>query len=215
VKCRFEIENSKIMANATNDDCRCSFMVPRKKRRCRMTVKAGNLYCGEHIHLLAKDSNEDQPQSDDVNRIPCPLDSKHSCSATKLKSHLLKCPSKAQASVEYISCSVNVPDRSKGITAAAGLTVASASDDQLMDVISKVNAIYVKEVEKCISSEILNHPLIDEEINLPHVGPAASKHLVQNSSLLAHLNANGALTVRLIYIFHNSPQQLIKRACFL
>jgi hypothetical protein len=27
---------------------RCTYVIPKKKRSCRMLVKSGNLYCGEH-----------------------------------------------------------------------------------------------------------------------------------------------------------------------
>lgn len=28
---------------------RCEYIVPRKKRRCRMLSKVGNRFCGEHL----------------------------------------------------------------------------------------------------------------------------------------------------------------------
>ena len=30
----------------------CHYIVPRKKRRCRMFTKVGKRFCGEHSHLL-------------------------------------------------------------------------------------------------------------------------------------------------------------------
>ena len=46
----------------------CQFFIERKKRFCRMTIKKGKSYCGEH-----------ESTKIDINkvvdkRIPCPLD---------------------------------------------------------------------------------------------------------------------------------------------
>lgn len=46
----------------------CQYFVVRKKRFCRMTLKNGQKYCGEH----QPSSNEDE-LSDNM-RISCPLD---------------------------------------------------------------------------------------------------------------------------------------------
>lgn len=48
----------------------CHFFVERKKRYCRMTVKSGNKYCGEH---LRSDVNYYQSILG-IERVPCPLD---------------------------------------------------------------------------------------------------------------------------------------------
>ena len=44
-----------------------------------------------------------------------------------------------------------------------------------------------------LKEQILKHPLVEKEIDQEHIGAAASKHLVQNSSLLQHLSQTGAL----------------------
>lgn len=44
----------------------CMYFVKRKKRYCRMTVKKGNEYCGEH-----QGNSLDSMQS---KRVKCPLD---------------------------------------------------------------------------------------------------------------------------------------------
>ena len=47
----------------------CQFFVERKKRYCKMTVKKGRQYCGEH------QSNLGELNKVIDERIPCPLDS--------------------------------------------------------------------------------------------------------------------------------------------
>lgn len=152
-----------------------------------MLIKPGHTYCGEHSHLLGGDkstgtsTNPDQ----DCDRIPCPLDPNHSVSAKRLESHLQKCPSKQTSVPDYISKGINLP---KELDNVQGLTVSSSSDDQLQSVIQRIEKIYSEEIEGKIPFEILKHPLIEEEIEKEHIGNSASKHLVQNSSLLGHLN---------------------------
>ena len=166
----------------------CHYVVPRKKRRCRMTIKPGHFYCGEHSHLLNKSDQSNVVTEDD--RIPCPLDPKHSCSAKRLQSHLKKCPSKQGDLPDFISPQINVPKETEDFK---GLTVSNSSDQDLLKMIGKINDIYEKEINSLIKKEILKHPLVEDKIVQEHIGAAASKHLVQNSSLLQHLSQTGAL----------------------
>jgi len=148
-----------------------------------MFTKVGKRFCGEHSHLL-EENQEIKKESGDEKRIPCPLDPKHSCAESRLESHLKKCPAKQQFQPSYISKQVNIPQ--KYIEHNALLTLSSATDEELMDIIAKIDIIYQNKCEK-ISLEILKHPLLEEELGKEHIGNAASKHLIQNSSLLGHL----------------------------
>lgn len=51
----------------------CQYFVKRKKRYCRMTVKKGSNYCGEHLpqEELNSESNTDKSNR---KRVFCPLD---------------------------------------------------------------------------------------------------------------------------------------------
>lgn len=49
----------------------CQYFVVRKKRYCRMTLKAGYNYCGEHLPSNIPHTNDN---SDEYLRVPCPLD---------------------------------------------------------------------------------------------------------------------------------------------
>uniref|UniRef100_A0A0N5AI45 tRNA:m(4)X modification enzyme TRM13 n=1 Tax=Syphacia muris TaxID=451379 RepID=A0A0N5AI45_9BILA len=63
------------------DEVRCAYILPKKGRRCKMLVKKGKKYCGEHeVH---DDGNE--------HRIYCPNDPKHTVCETRLAEHLKKC----------------------------------------------------------------------------------------------------------------------------
>ena len=53
----------------------CQFFVKRKKRFCRMTVKKGNIFCGEHLEN-AIDTTEigEGNESKHSKRVQCPID---------------------------------------------------------------------------------------------------------------------------------------------
>jgi len=180
-------EKRKMSDSGSNDHCH--YIVPRKKRRCRMSIKPGNRFCGEHSHLLVE-NQVNGAESKVSNRIPCPLDSNHSCLESRLESHLLKCPSRQQFQPNYISKGINIPKFEKNEFEKL-LTVSTATDVELLDLIAKVDKIYNEQM-KNMAFEILNHPLLEEEIKKEHIGAAASKHLVQNSSLLGHLEKLGS-----------------------
>jgi len=180
----------RMKMNSVSSSEHCHYVVPRKKRRCRMLIKPGNLYCGEHSHLLNTSTDEKSNEPSESKRIPCPLDPKHSCAESRLESHLLKCPSKQDCQPEYISKEINIPKQENDLDYLKTISISSVSDQELLDVIEKVDKIYQNQV-KNIAFEVLKHPLIEEEIAKEHIGNAASKHLVQNSSLLGHLERLG------------------------
>ncbi len=186
------------LAGSEDSDDRCHYVVPRKKRRCRMLVKPGHSFCGEHRHLLdPKDLVKETEPTIGADRILCPNDPKHSCSKTKLEKHLLVCPSKPKPEEEHISKGVNaVPsDQHGGSDSKDKLTIASVSDNELIDIINRVDATFKSKVDGKISTSCLKQEAIERELDDPNVGPAARKHLVQNSSLLGNLESSGVFNV--------------------
>jgi len=71
------------------------------------------------------------------------------------------------------------------------------SDEVLLDLISRVNMAHQKFLANLVKEEILKHNLIEEEMvkNASFYGPEVLKHLVQNSSLLGHLQKSNILKV--------------------
>lgn len=49
----------------------CMYFVKKKKRYCRMTVKTGNKFCGEHQEVSLDYLDKQKSQN---KRIKCPLD---------------------------------------------------------------------------------------------------------------------------------------------
>ncbi|VDO26921.1 unnamed protein product [Onchocerca flexuosa] len=57
---------------------RCSYILKKKNRKCRMLVKRGQKYCGEHA--ICDELNKD--------RVVCPNDPKHTVNKSQLQKHL-------------------------------------------------------------------------------------------------------------------------------
>uniref|UniRef100_A0AAF5PKH0 tRNA:m(4)X modification enzyme TRM13 n=1 Tax=Wuchereria bancrofti TaxID=6293 RepID=A0AAF5PKH0_WUCBA len=57
---------------------RCSFILKKKNRKCRMLVRNGQKYCGEHA--ICDEQNKD--------RIICPNDPRHTVNKSQLQKHL-------------------------------------------------------------------------------------------------------------------------------
>ena len=74
-------------------------------------------------------------------------------------------------------------------------TVATISDERLLAVIAKVENYYEKEgLDDLVKRSILTHPVVEGAISAdPSLGTSGLKHLRQNSSLLGHLKATGAM----------------------
>ena len=167
---------------------RCSYVVPRKKRNCRMLVKPGKKYCGEHDITKSIDKvNNHSDGATDI-RIVCPNDSKHTCNSNRLEKHLKVCPSKPKPVPEFCSKGINSAPRPINETKNK-LTVGSATDKQLIDIIKRIEKFYKDQCfDERIKTEILTHNVVESHIlENPDFGPAALKHLKQNSSLLAYL----------------------------
>jgi len=179
------------------DPGQCGFYVQRKKRFCRMVVKPGAQYCGEHTPLPATEQELGMKPISEL-RVPCPYDPKHTCFATKMEKHLKICNSKPPLILpQYI-----VPGINSGATRPADadmklnkekLSIANVSDEKLINIIGEVMSTYKKYVEGNIVLEPLEHTAMEEELNKPEYGPSVLKHLIQNSSLLGQLDKSGLL----------------------
>lgn len=171
----------------------CSYIVPRKKRTCRMLVKPGKRFCGEHKDKEKQGQGQEDEGTKDSGRIPCPYDDKHTVSRTKLETHLKKCAARPKDLPEYCVKGINA-----GCEAAAAdkLTLAGVSDERLLSLIKKVNAVHERLLKTDpVLEAVLSHPVLEEEAKEPYLGLPALKHLKQNSSLIAHLEKEGMLKV--------------------
>ncbi|XP_047538754.1 tRNA:m(4)X modification enzyme TRM13 homolog isoform X2 [Vanessa atalanta] len=137
----------------------CQYYVVRKKRLCRMTVRPGRQYCGEHEPRPKTDNGKDDL------RIPCPNDPKHTCYASKLKKHLSICNARQQQQPDYIILNIN------------GST--DTGDCPRLP----LNKIPLKTISKVIDKVNILYDILDE-FNDPGRTESSLRHLRQASRLL-------------------------------
>ncbi|KRZ98115.1 tRNA:m(4)X modification enzyme TRM13 -like protein [Trichinella sp. T8] len=151
---------------------RCQYIVPRKQRRCRMLVKSGQLYCGEHSYI----SN---PES----RIPCPLDPAHSVHVENLDDHLQRCNQSKNANQPWFKRDVNLFDLSDKSECFGKVNVS-------VNTLRKVIKFY-EQLQLDIPVEFIPYAKL-EAMSLEKFGSTGEKckrDRDQVSSILGHLNA--------------------------
>ncbi|XP_016918188.2 tRNA:m(4)X modification enzyme TRM13 homolog [Apis cerana] len=159
----------------------CMYFVKKKKRYCRMTVKTGNKFCGEHqeVSLDCLDKQKSQNK-----RIKCPLDPTHTCYESKISKHLKVCNAKRliDAQPSFIVKGIN----SNEICETSQRVPLSELNELIINtVIDKIKNVYEKLPE--FPEIILEHQILKDKINDVSCGKIVKKHLIQNSSLLSHL----------------------------
>ncbi|XP_050355282.1 tRNA:m(4)X modification enzyme TRM13 homolog [Nymphalis io] len=155
----------------------CQYYVVRKKRLCRMTVRPGQQYCGEH---------EPQPKTNNGKndlRIPCPNDPKHTCYASKLDKHLSICNARQQQQPDYIVFNIN---GSTDTEDCPRLPLSKIPLGTISKVIDKINILYDRYLKDKIPmlSEKPIHTTVLDEFNDPGRTESSLRHLRQASRLL-------------------------------
>ncbi|XP_049697531.2 tRNA:m(4)X modification enzyme TRM13 homolog [Helicoverpa armigera] len=172
-----DIQNdSPKVRNSTNGP-QCQYYVTRKKRLCRMTVRPGRQYCGEH---------EPQPQTadgQDDTRIPCPNDPKHTVYVSKLEKHLSICNARATEQPVYIVPNINAPTE---VDTCHRKPLSQLPWDTVMQVVDKVNFLYEKHVKGTITTapDYPIHSAVMPEFAEGDRAESSLRHLRQVSSLL-------------------------------
>lgn len=156
-----------------------------------MVVGSGKKFCVEHAII------EDM---DGTDRMPCPYDPKHSCYKSKLEKHLRKCNSRPKPLPDYISPKINAVDAEYPNAGQFDLdyAIGTVEDEVLIDLIQKIEEVY-SEIPPCCES-ILSHSVLDENFSEEAYGVNTKKHLLQNSSLLKHIEENGLIEDNMIFV---------------
>ncbi|KAF3421481.1 hypothetical protein E2986_05528 [Frieseomelitta varia] len=159
----------------------CMYFVKRKGRYCRMTVKKGKKYCGEHQNVS---SELNCPEVLENKRITCPLDPTHTCYESKLAKHLRMCNAKRlnDARPSFIIKGINANEMRE---APQHVPLSKFNDRVIGTVIDKVKAVY--ETLPQFPEIVLEHQILKDKIDDNSCGKSTKKHLLQNSSLLSHL----------------------------
>ncbi|KAL6426240.1 hypothetical protein ACFW04_009045 [Cataglyphis niger] len=185
------------MANGSH----CMYFVKRKKRFCRMTVGEGKDYCGEHQLSIA-----DSDDTDD-RRIKCPLDPTHTCYQSKLTKHLGVCNAKRSldAQPEFIVKGINLDEET--IVAPPHVPLSQLDESVLDTVIRKIHSAYDKLPD--FSQAILQHDVLKSKLRDETCGNNVRKHLLQNASLLGHLEQAGLVQDNTCFIEFGAGKALL------
>ncbi|KAL3989945.1 Mediator of RNA polymerase II transcription subunit 31 domain protein [Acanthocheilonema viteae] len=148
---------------------RCSFILKKKNRRCRMLVKCGHKYCGEHA--IYDELNED--------RVVCPNDPKHTVNKSQLHKHLSsRCNSRLREE-PWIVENFNLTKSSKEME-----PWYCPTNDELLRMREMVERIY-NQIANDITDSFLKNDYVEScAADLPKVN---KKHVWQISSIIEHL----------------------------
>ncbi|XP_030228294.1 tRNA:m(4)X modification enzyme TRM13 homolog isoform X1 [Gadus morhua] len=162
---------------------RCGFFVERKRRFCKMIVRTGNSYCGEHADVENGNSRR---------RIPCPLDPKHTVFEEQLSKHLQKCNSREKPKPVYYEQNINAGSGDEETSEDQVLALGHRSKAALDSHLEKLKAAAKAFGEK-LEDSILSHPVLTEQLHDPNNGDSALKHLKQQASILGNMEEIGLL----------------------
>ncbi|EDW55092.1 tRNA:m(4)X modification enzyme TRM13 homolog [Drosophila sechellia] len=185
----------------------CSYWVPRKKRRCKMTANKGSEFCGAHAPTTATTANSDD-KSGEVSfqeRIPCPLDHKHTVFKRKLAKHLTICNARDQeSSLPYIVKGVNsgedLKETDEEFEKFNQIKLHELSDEEFYSLIDTVKELYDKHINSSIQELQLEHESLKEELSRKDYGQETLRQLTQASSLLGILEHDHQLTDHTSYV---------------
>lgn len=160
------------------DRLQCQFIIPRKNRQCPLTRKKDVLFCAEHLKI-----NSDN----DIKRIPCPVDPRHSIWENTLENHVEKCNKKKEKSKTEPWFELN----------------KNCSNQETKELEFEINyKKWIPIVEESFKEyeelklEILEHKGVEDRMN----ELSNQKHAIQQSSLISHLNNNKLLSNNFNYI---------------
>ncbi|XP_077572416.1 tRNA:m(4)X modification enzyme TRM13 homolog [Stigmatopora nigra] len=175
-------EQANMAAPSVSDDNerrgKCAFLVEKKKRFCKMLAARGHRYCGEHA----------DKEEGGTGRTLCPLDPKHTVDPDKMDKHLKKCNARQKAKPAYYVEDVNAGPEEENDPSSDQGSLCERSHEQLRRLLDKLDVACTALPEEP-EERFLSHDLFREELDNPKNGASARKHLVQQASLLGHMEA--------------------------
>lgn len=139
-------------------------------------IGKGKIFCGEHSVADPSDGN-------DPNRIPCPLDPKHSVEKSNLHKHLKVCNArKPLEHPEYIKYGINI-DSSVTPEDDVNFRLTDVPQNEVDVIIKTVNELFEKNVAGRIEPNIKEHEIFAGELANEAYGSEKRRHIVQTSSI--------------------------------
>lgn len=188
-----EVTRKKQKLDNESQDKHCLHFIVRKARYCKMTLKEGKDYCGEHL-------NEDPSEKEELEpgRVICPLDPRHTVYKSKLSSHLKICNARVKEDIpDYINSGCNLGSGDE--LDEDDFRLSDINELELKTLTEKVNELYEKHVGT-IESVNLQHKILDTELKNIEYGPQTLKHLLQTSSILGILEKEELLKSKTCFI---------------
>ncbi|VDM95905.1 unnamed protein product [Thelazia callipaeda] len=154
---------------------RCLFIVERKNRQCRMLVKSGHKYCGEHA--IYDDLNEE--------RVICPKDPKHTVRKSQLQKHLsFRCNSRLPNDPWIVeNCNL------RNFSNEAELR-CRPTNNELLEMKNIVEDIY-DQIANYIKDSFLKNDYVEK--CAAYCSKLKEKHIRQVSSIIEHLSISTLL----------------------
>lgn len=171
----------------------CMYFLPKKRRLCRFAPVRGEKYCVEHCYLFSSKLASATNEIEFADRIPCPLDSSHTCSKSKLSKHMKKCNATKSIPKEawYVK-DINSDSTAKKENLDMVLSLKDAGIEEVKFLISKISAMETLSVHPYIPDI---HPALFNELQSLQNCPKALKHTRQNSSLLCLMEKHKLIRV--------------------
>ncbi|WKY11810.1 hypothetical protein Q1695_003409 [Nippostrongylus brasiliensis] len=158
-----------------SDPIRCAYVIPKKGRKCRMLVRTGQQYCGEHA-VFAEDNQD---------RIQCPIDPKHTVDRKSLEQHLLRCNSRV-VEAEYIKKDANAL---VGETKFTDKIDRRATEEEIFAALEKMKSCYVAVKDKLLSKQDHCQEVDAFLEQATTLSESKRKHLIQLSSIIGRLES--------------------------
>uniref|UniRef100_A0A1B0CVW7 tRNA:m(4)X modification enzyme TRM13 n=2 Tax=Lutzomyia longipalpis TaxID=7200 RepID=A0A1B0CVW7_LUTLO len=164
-----------------------------------MTVAKGQKFCGQHEPISKP--NEKEMGNKSAERVPCPLDPKHTVYAFKLNKHLKICNARPMKNENYIKIGLHngSDDEEEGAT-GRNVKLNELTCDYVKTLTKKINEIYRKYIKDTIRNVFREHKLLQEELAKPEYGATSLKHLKQTAALLGCLQEYNLLLPQTCFV---------------
>lgn len=178
---------------------RCLFLIEHRKKNCLMFVKKNAKFCPEHMVLM------DPAEAEKLGppRVPCPLDPTHSIWEKDLKRHVKKCNARpGQEQDPWYEENYNLELADEEAAETTNLAADAAPSKFSVETVPPQYEAQLRLFRVSVSDLpriILEHPGLERWLSIKEK-KKTQKHVIQQSSLVGHLQAMGLLDKSVFYM---------------
>lgn len=179
---------------------RCEYFLEQKNRQCAMQRKKGHKFCSEHM------VHDDSTTASEVKgeRVPCPLDPKHTVWLHDLEFHLKKCNAKPKE--KHDPWYVKNFNTKYGDEEVEKNNIQLPGSEDFQKVIPIIKAY--QERQGPLRHKSSSHPGLESWLD----GKENQKHIIQQLSLVGNMKENGLLSSSAFYIEFGCGKAELSRA---